>query len=797
LEGFLPMHACAAAVLALTVVLPLSVSAADEPRPVLIPNGGVAPDGGSGGDGSAAPEGNVAPEGDVAPVGGVAPDDGIPARATEAPAAAAPAPAVARPSAMVRGRVLTRGSITPVPGATVTASSGETTTTDAHGRFALGVAAGDVELVIAEPRHEILRVHEALRPDEGVTVEYLLLPNGRHRFESTVRGSMRHEGQRFSLSGEELQTVPGALGDPFRTIGLMPGVTMPVTLLPLYVVRGASPGMNGFFIDGMRVPQLFHLLVGGGVINGRLVDRLDFYPSAYDASFGRFAGGIVDAATRPARRDGQHGEAQLRLFDASLVAELALPHDVGVTVSGSYGWPGLLIAVVAPGTDVRYGDYQLRIDWKALTVQALGSYDSISVAHTGDESGSSSDQFRLTFHRVQLRYHGRRQRLAYEAALIGAYDQMRAFGGNGVIKMSLGWRALVSARWSRLQLQAGVDGEVSRFRGENFRGRSSDLGELDGDRDGVVAGAFALVTIDWIPKRLTMTLSGRSDVYDAGGVTLIGLEPRLNLRAQLTARVSLTAGAGIYHQPPTFPVPLPGLDTFALRLGLQRAYHAALGAEATLPQAFTLSLTGYYQRFSNIGDATLDGANIGNCSPDPPEALKGASAAIMRQVNGQAYGGELLLRRHRGRVTGWIAYTVGRSERFLPCGTRPSDFDQTHTLNVVVQARLPRQLMLGGRLYVASGRPATRLDPDRLADTPRNNWRMPTYVQLDVRLDREWLFKRWALDLFVELVNVTYSQSAFGVEYPYDDEKMRQRYESPRVSGFRWVLPSIGARGRF
>jgi hypothetical protein len=709
--------------------------------------------------------------------------------------AAADEPAAESRSAVLCGRVLTRGSITAVPGATITAASGESTVSDGEGRFTLALAPGPVDVVITEPSHERLRVHELLLAKQGLSVEYLLPPSTSHRYRSTVRGVAGHEGERFSLAGEELHTVPGALGDPFRAIGLMPGVTMPVTLLPLYVVRGASPGMNGFFLDGMRVPQLFHLMIGGGVVNGRLVDQLDFYPGSYDASFGHFAGGIIDSATRPARRDGQHGEAQLRIYDLSAMAELALPHGVGITASGSYGWPGLLIRLVAAGVDVEYGDYQLRVDWKGLTLQVLGSYDSIKLSHDG--GGASPDENRLTFHRAQLRYRGLRQHLTYEVALIGGYDEMRLFGGNGVTKLSLGWRALADTRWRRWQLRAGVDGELSRFRGDNFSGATSDLGELAGNRDGVVAGAFAALTVDWIPHRLSTTLSGRGDVYHANGVTLVGLDPRLNLRAQLTSRVALNAGGGVYHQPPSFPVPLPGIDTFALRLGLQRAYHSSLGAEAQLPQAFSLSLTGYYQRFANVEDSTLDFNNVTVCAPPPPESLKGVPAATMRTVDGQAYGGELLLRRHRGKVTGWIAYTLGRSDRFLPCGTRPSDFDQTHTLNVVVQARLPHQLMLGGRLYVTTGRPGTRLDPALGADTPRNNWRLPTYVQLDARLDREWLYKHWALDLFVEILNLTYSESALGVEYPFDKEKMRNLYESPQAFGFRWVLPTIGVRGRF
>src|SRR5439155_7279655 len=124
----------------------------------------------------------------------------------------------------------------------------------------------------------------------------------------TVRGEARHEGSRFLIEGRELTTLPGTLGDPFRVVALLPGVATPLSLLPLYSIRGAAPGQNGFFLDGLRVPQLYHLLIGGGVVHPRLLDRLDFYPGAYDATFGRIAGGVIDSETRPSREAGVHGD---------------------------------------------------------------------------------------------------------------------------------------------------------------------------------------------------------------------------------------------------------------------------------------------------------------------------------------------------------------------------------------------------------------------------------------------------------------------------------------------------------
>ena len=58
-------------------------------------------------------------------------------------------------------------------------------------------------------------------------------------------------------------------------------------------VRGAPPNDNGYFLDGIRVPQLFHIGLGPGVIHPQLIDRIDFYPGVAPARFGGFTGGLT------------------------------------------------------------------------------------------------------------------------------------------------------------------------------------------------------------------------------------------------------------------------------------------------------------------------------------------------------------------------------------------------------------------------------------------------------------------------------------------------------------------------
>lgn len=738
-----------------------------------------------------------------------------PASEPEAPATAeTPPPPPAQDRARLRGRVFERGANTPLIGAMVSATGEVSTETDDDGRFELEVPAGKVELVVSSPQHDPLRVEAELRAGEVRQVEYRLIPVPayRRRYSTVVRSDNRHEGQRFSLRDEELYQLPGSLGDPFRVVGSLPGVGTPLPGLPYYVVRGASPGMNGFFVDGIRVPQLFHFLIGGGVVHPRIIDRLDFYPGAYDASFGRYAGGIIDSGTRPARGDARlHGEVELRLYDISALVETRLPHDVRILASGHYGYPGPLIRLFDPRVNVNYGDYQFRLDWRGFTAQALGSVDEVSITLRQTEPDPNQptpgpNTYAQIFHRVQLRYQQRLGRLETDVALGGGMDRTRIFGGQGVEKLAVNTRLTLrlSLRW--LRLQGGVDAELSRFRADNFtvgegRDAPDQVGDLAAPRVGVVASGYVQGTFildSLVHRPLRITLGGRIDAYHANRVTLLGLDPRLQVRWEPTGWLAFNLGVGLYQQPPSFPIPLPGVDTYALQLGLQRAWQGALGIRVKLPQDFSVETTAYVQRFFNINEVVADISTF-SCTSPPPESLSGALAAITRQVDGQSMGLEVLLRRQEGRVTGWVSYTLSRAERFFSCGLRPSDFDQRHILNIVVQARLPGRFVLGGRFYLGTGRPYTRLElvPGTLQieEPLRNNARLPDFFQFDVRLDREWLFRRWALSAFLEVANATYSQSILFLRYPRENGVTR--YDRPELVGFRFILPSLGVRARF
>src|SRR5207244_4842642 len=79
-----------------------------------------------------------------------------------------------------------------------------------------------------------------------------------------------------------------------------------------------NPDDSGVFIDGHRVPLLYHFLGGPSVLNPQFLDSIDLYPGGFPARFGRAIGGIVEVNTRTTNTDGIHGAADIDLIDSSV-----------------------------------------------------------------------------------------------------------------------------------------------------------------------------------------------------------------------------------------------------------------------------------------------------------------------------------------------------------------------------------------------------------------------------------------------------------------------------------------------
>jgi hypothetical protein len=407
--------------------------------------------------------------------------------------------------------------------------------------------------------------------------------------EVVVHG-IRPEASKTTLSRAEVREIPGTFGDPFRAVEVMPGVTPIVSGLPYFFVRGAPPGNVGYYLDGIRVPLLYHFALGPSVIHPGLVDRVDLYAGGYPARYGRFAGGIVAAeTTTPFHR--AHGEANIRLFDAGAMLESPfLDGRATALAAGRYSYTAGILSLVAPEVTLSYWDYQLRgtvdLDEKnQLGLFGFGAYDLFTFEENGEENGASTQ-----FHRVDLRWdHRASEKTRFRTAATLGRDRTGSEATSdvdiGVVDQLYAARFELEHRMSEAALfRAGADVTIDDV-DASFTQETSPEDDQENEieyflpsRTDVATGVRGDIVLG-IGAGVTVTPGLRVDAYRSKGATAVGVDPRVAARFDLGPSFSVEHALGIVHQPPSFIIPLPGFELADLRGGLQKAVQSSAGVE--------------------------------------------------------------------------------------------------------------------------------------------------------------------------------------------------------------------------
>ena len=686
----------------------------------------------------------------------------------------------AAPVGHVAGRVLARGTRAPVVGASLTVDVRDAGTTDARGDFAFDVPCGRRRLTIQSPGFERLtaELDACATPSAPAPLMFRLVPSSSGPvFETVVRAKPVQPQVR--LADEELTQTPGTLGDPFRAIESLPGVATIAWPAPIYAVRGSNPGNTGFFLDGIRVPALFHFALGPSVVHPYFFDNLEFFPGGYPARFGRYAAGIVTADTRAPAPDRIHASVDVRLFDAGAMISAPLPGGNGsVAVAGRYSYTAELVSLLNQDIHLDYWDYQLRADRRfgplQLTLLAFGSNDTLI-----PKQADSPREVDLRFHRVSLR--------AVAPLLGGRLQGSLAFGSDHsrapvediypitVDAVSVAPRLAYLHSFAPADFAIGFDGELSRYEPvivSNLHPPSDwDFGQR---RDAILLAGYASATVR-AGGRLKLTPELRLDSYEVSGARARDLAPRLAARIALRDDTAITVAGGRFTQLPSLPLQIPGAEAFGLRLlGLQTAWQASLGGETSHFAALELGVTGYVQRY-----ALTDLRDPRPSNPDP------LADDFLIKRDALSYGVELLARRPlTNRLHGWLSYTLSNNLRSYGGGAvGPSDWDQRHIANLVVGYRTG-QNTFGGRAHFNTGRPYVYYDAGA-----GHFQRLPAFYQVDLRVDHRVFFDTFLLNVYVELVNASLTRQVYAVtQSPTGDVEERS---------FRVVLPSIGVRGEF
>lgn len=589
-----------------------------------------------------------------------------------------------------------------------------------------------------------------------------------------MRGE-RQEPSTIHIPRSETQLVPGTFGDPFKIVEALPGMAPWLSGLPYYYVRGSPPENVGYFIDGIRVPLLFHVGPGPSTIAPALIDSVDLFPTAYPARYGRYAGAVIAGETAPPETDRTRGEFGARFYDANAFVETPIDGGQGTLLAaGRYAYTGPLTSIIVPKYSLGYWDYQFRAshrvgDSDTLTLFAFGAHDELH--YLGQPT------FSIEYHRVDLRYdhpvQGGNVRVAwtfnYDDTLTATQTNTGA-GASAALK-GPGWRLrteLDEHISDTARLRAGADVGTTRFTVDNVPPPAGFSSGYSGPHTDIEGGLYSDVV--WRPTRQVELVPGfRFDGYRTRGEPAWAPQPRLAVRVQLAPAIAWVSALGTAHQEPTETVLVPAKLPESIDQSSQTIYQVSEGVEMRLPSGMQARVAGFYSRLIGTHILGTDESEVG-----------------------ESGGLEVFLRREfTRRLGGFISYTLSRTVATLPDETTQRvGWDRTHVLSVVLGYDLGSGWRIGSRLFFESGRPAQANCVNcNTGGIPAPAGNLPVFWRLDARLEKKWTFSggQW-LTLSLECFNIFDRGEPTGDRY-VPGHGFEVLYQSPII------LPSIGLEG--
>jgi hypothetical protein len=259
----------------------------------------------------------------------------------------------------------------------------------------------------------------------------------------------------------------------------------------------------------------------------------------------------------------------------------------------------------------------------------------------------------------------------------------------------------------------------------------------------------------------------------------------------VTPAVTLKGGAGVYYGAPTQGEPTVKFGN--PDIAPKRSLQFSGGAEWKPPfyPPLFASVEGFYNRLDQL------------IVPNPDSTAVAQGGPLLTNLGvGRVYGVEVLIRHQMSeRFFGWLAYTLSRSERINAPGQPWSLFssDQTHILTLIASYRLPYNLTLGARFRFATGDPYTPVVGALRNDATDsfspllgalNSARLPSFNQLDVRVDKTFVFDLWSLNVYLDLTNAYDKPEVEGITYNFNYTQHAYFTGLP-------LIPVVGVKGSF
>ncbi|HAM98526.1 MAG TPA: TonB-dependent receptor [Marinilabiliales bacterium] len=726
------------------------------------------------------------------------------------------------------------------------ASTLQGTTTNNYGFYSLTFPKGKVLFTVSFVGYATYQVEVDLNANKNISVE--LKPTIEIQ-EVVVEGRKTEGGVESSQMGlieipmKTISNLPVLFGeaDIIKAIQLLPGVQSGSEGMSGMYVRGGGPDQNLILLDGVPVYNVNHLFGFFSVFNSDAIQNVKLIKGGFPAQYGGRLSSVLDISMKEGNAKKFQGSGAVGIIAARLTLEGPIGENTSYIVSGRRTYVDVLM-----------------YPFELLYAKELG-YKTMRTGYFFHDVNAKvnhkfSDRSRLYF----STYLGK-DKFYMNEAYQSDYD-----GNNYKSKAGFWWGNITSAlRWNYAisdQLFSNTTATFSRYRlstgMENYTNGSKDMaleyysgildwgGKVDFDYypnpNHTIKFGFGETYHTYSPGALAFSYDiddGTSEKGTFGNANLHthelglyaeddfrigslvkvnaglrwsafkvrdkfynGLEPRVSARFLITEKWSAKGSYALMYQYinllATAKIGLP-TDLWVPATDIltpQKAQQYSLGSVYEINADFEFSTEGFYKTMENLVEYK-EGAGIFSLQYDWE-----SNVALGK---GWSYGLEFLLMKKLGNLTGWVGYTISKSDRLfnregqeISRGQKfPFTYDRRHDVSIVISYKLNKNIDMGATWVFGTGNATTlgyefypAYNPDNnhygyyseiTNYESRNNFRMPAYHRLDIGFnfhkEKKWGTRTWSFSVY----NAYNRKNPFFINWesdPYTGEKKLYQY---------------------
>lgn len=586
------------------------------------------------------------------------------------------------------------------------------------------------------------------------------------------------------MDAKTIKGIPQFMGevDIIRSIQLLPGVSTVGEGATGFNVRGGNIDQNLILLDEANVFNSSHLFGFFSVFNADAVKDLTLYKGGIPARYGGRLSSVLDVRQKEGNSKRFAGSAGLGLISSRIMLEGPIVEDkVSFMVAGRRSYGDLLVPIFNSdfkGDQLFFYDVNAKINYKISDKDRLylSGYFGADKFKFGKEFQSYWGNTTATLRWNHL--FGPRLFSNFSAVYSDYNYALGIPEGNQAFEWKAGIRNTnVKADFSFFPnpsntISFGVDGIYYDFTPGVAKGLGDETildevkiqGENATELAAYISNEQTITTTFSIQYGLRysyfMNMGPRvinlyaddnpvSDeeiigtrTYKKGEVIKDygGIEPRIALNYTFSERTSFKAGYNRMRQylhlvsNTTAATPLDIWSPAGKYIKPAIVDQISLGYFRNFKtNAYQASAEIYFKQYQDLLDYKNNAELLLNDHIET-ELLQG---------KGRAYGLEVQIEKVKGDLTGWISYTLSRSELQVEGINSdefyPSNYDKTHDISVVAQYQLNDKWNFGGNFSFMTGRPVTYPDSRYVYEgivvpnyTNRNGARAPAYHRLDL-----------------------------------------------------------------